>query len=101
MSDSALDHLSKSGGFELGVGPSIVVLDAGTAKALTTTAAQNDSYAVGFDSATGLWRARWHRAHLAHDKTRGYFQAPRLHCEAKGFPRVICPRWFPEGGGRP
>ena len=49
MSDSARDYLSKSGGFELGVGPSIVVLDAGTAKALTTTTVQNDIYAVFFD----------------------------------------------------
>ena len=49
MSESARDYLSKSGGFELGVGPSIVVLDAGTAKALTTTTAQNDIYAVFFD----------------------------------------------------
>ncbi len=49
MSDSARDYLSKSGGFELGVGPSIVVLDAGTAKALTTTTAQDDIYAVFFD----------------------------------------------------
>jgi lipid-binding SYLF domain-containing protein len=49
MSDSARDYLSKSGGFELGVGPSIVVLDAGTAKALTTTTVQDDIYAVFFD----------------------------------------------------
>jgi lipid-binding SYLF domain-containing protein len=31
------------------VGPSIVVLDAGTARALTTTTMQNDIYAVFFD----------------------------------------------------
>jgi len=49
MSDSARDYLSKSGGFELGTGPSIVVLDAGTAKAFTTTTVQNDIYAVFFD----------------------------------------------------
>ena len=49
MSDSARDYLSKSGGFELGTGPSIVVLDAGTAKAFTTTTAQSDIYAVFFD----------------------------------------------------
>jgi lipid-binding SYLF domain-containing protein len=49
MSDSARDYLSKSGGFELGTGPSIVVLDAGTAKAFTTTTLQNDIYAVFFD----------------------------------------------------
>jgi lipid-binding SYLF domain-containing protein len=49
MTDSAREYLSKSGGFELGVGPSIVVLDTGTAKALTTTTAQHDIYAVFFD----------------------------------------------------
>ena len=49
MSDSARDYLSKSGGFELGTGPSIVVLDAGTARALTSTTMQNDIYAVFFD----------------------------------------------------
>ena len=49
MSDSAVKYLSTSGGFELGVGPSIVVLDAGTARALTSTTIQNDIYAVFFD----------------------------------------------------
>lgn len=49
MSDSAINYLNTSGGFELGVGPSIVVLDAGTARALTTTTMQNDIYAVFFD----------------------------------------------------
>ena len=49
MSDSALKYLSTSGGFELGVGPSIVVLDTGTARALTSSTIQNDIYAVFFD----------------------------------------------------
>jgi lipid-binding SYLF domain-containing protein len=49
MSDSALAYLDKTEGFEVGIGPSIVVLDAGAAKALTTTTAQNDIYAVIFD----------------------------------------------------
>jgi lipid-binding SYLF domain-containing protein len=49
MSDSALKYLDNSSGFELGVGPSIVVLDAGTARALTTTTMQHDIYAVFFD----------------------------------------------------
>ena len=49
MSDSAREYLTKSGGFELGTGPSIVVLDAGTAKAFTTTTTQDDIYAVFFD----------------------------------------------------
>jgi len=49
MTDSAVRYLSNSGGFELGVGPSIVVLDAGAAKALTTTTAQKDMYAIFFN----------------------------------------------------
>ena len=49
MSDSALNYLNTSGGFELGVGPSIVVLDEGAARALTSTTIQHDIYAVFFD----------------------------------------------------
>ena len=49
MTDSALQYLNKSDGFEIGVGPSIVVLDAGTARTLTTTTAQSDMYAFIFD----------------------------------------------------
>jgi lipid-binding SYLF domain-containing protein len=49
MSDSALRHLENTGGFELGAGPSIVILDVGAAKALTTTTAHKDIYAVFFD----------------------------------------------------
>ncbi|HUM18432.1 MAG TPA: lipid-binding SYLF domain-containing protein [Candidatus Nitrosotalea sp.] len=49
MTDSALTYLANSGGFELGVGPSIVVLDAGAARALTTTTVQSDMYALFFD----------------------------------------------------
>ena len=49
MTDSAVRYLDSSGGWELGVGPSIVILDVGMAKALTTTTIQNDVYAVFFD----------------------------------------------------
>jgi lipid-binding SYLF domain-containing protein len=49
MSDSAVQYLANSGGFELGVGPSIVVLDTGAARALTTTTAQKDMYAIFFN----------------------------------------------------
>src|SRR5262249_44449786 len=48
MSDSGLGYLSKSEGFEIGVGPSIVVVDEGMAKPLTTTTAQHDIYAFIF-----------------------------------------------------
>lgn len=48
MTDSALTYLDKSDGFELGVGPSIVVLDEGKAKTFTTSTMQDDIYAFIF-----------------------------------------------------
>ena len=48
MSDSALSYLDKSAGFEVGVGPSVVVLDQGAAKAMTTTTMKDEIYAVFF-----------------------------------------------------
>jgi lipid-binding SYLF domain-containing protein len=45
MTDGALTYLDNSAGFEIGVGPSIVVVDAGKAKTLTTTTARADVYA--------------------------------------------------------
>lgn len=48
MTDSALAELEKTDGWEIGVGPSIVVLDAGTAKTFTTTTAKSDVFAVVF-----------------------------------------------------
>ena len=49
MSDSALKYLESSNGWEIGVGPSIVVVDAGAARNLSTTTAQSDIYAFFFD----------------------------------------------------
>lgn len=49
MSDSALDYLERSKGWEIGVGPSVVVVDTGMAGALTTTTAKDDIYAFFFD----------------------------------------------------
>lgn len=49
MSDDALKYLDKSDGWEVGVGPSVVVVDAGAAKSLTTTTAKSDVYAFIFD----------------------------------------------------
>jgi len=48
MTDSALNYLENSSGFEVGVGPSIVVVDEGMARTLTTTTAQDDVYAFVF-----------------------------------------------------
>jgi lipid-binding SYLF domain-containing protein len=49
MTDSALQHLKKSSGWEVGVGPSIVLVDEGVARSLTTTTAKDDIYAFFFD----------------------------------------------------
>jgi lipid-binding SYLF domain-containing protein len=49
MSDSAVEHVKNSDGWEIGVGPSVVVVDAGMARALTTTTAHSDIYAFFFD----------------------------------------------------
>ncbi|HTO10038.1 MAG TPA: lipid-binding SYLF domain-containing protein [Candidatus Binatia bacterium] len=49
MSESALAYLNNSDGFELGVGPSIVILDAGKARTMSTTTAHDDIYAFIFD----------------------------------------------------
>jgi lipid-binding SYLF domain-containing protein len=48
MTDSALARLDQSGGFEVGVGPSLVVVDEGVARTLTTTTAASDVYAFIF-----------------------------------------------------
>ena len=53
MKDSVLEYLDKSEGWEIGVGPSIVIVDKGTARALTSTTAKDDIYAFFFDQ-TGL-----------------------------------------------
>ena len=49
MNDGALAYLDKSDGWEIGVGPSIVVVDTGIARNLTTTTIQSDVYAFIFD----------------------------------------------------
>jgi lipid-binding SYLF domain-containing protein len=49
ITDSAIDHLEKSSSWEIGVGPSIVIVDAGLAKSLTITTAKSDIYAFFFD----------------------------------------------------
>ncbi len=49
MNDKALNYLKKSKGWEIGVGPSIVIVDKGVAKSLTTTTAKDDIYAFFFD----------------------------------------------------
>jgi len=48
MTDSSVSYLDKTEGFEVGVGPSIVVLDEGMAKTFTTTTVKSDIYAFIF-----------------------------------------------------
>lgn len=49
MSEDALAYLNRSDGWELGVGPSIVVVDSGMARTMTTTTMKSDIYAFIFD----------------------------------------------------
>jgi lipid-binding SYLF domain-containing protein len=48
MNDKALEYLDKSDGWEVGTGPSIVVLDQGAAGGLSTSTARDDVYAFIF-----------------------------------------------------
>jgi len=48
MNEKALKELDKADGFEVGVGPSIVVMDEGMAKSTTTTSIKEDIYAFIF-----------------------------------------------------
>ena len=53
MTDPAMEYLDKSNGWELGVGPTIVVVEESASKAFSTTTLQSDIYAFFFDQ-TGL-----------------------------------------------
>jgi lipid-binding SYLF domain-containing protein len=48
MGEGALSYLDSSSGWEIGVGPSVVVLDEGMARSLTTSTARDDIYAFIF-----------------------------------------------------
>ena len=49
MTDKAMDWIDKSDGWELGVGPSIVIVDEGVATSKSTTTLQSEIYAFFFD----------------------------------------------------
>lgn len=49
MTDSAMNWVDKSDGWEIGVGPTIVVVDVGAATSKTTTTLQSDIYGFFFD----------------------------------------------------
>jgi len=49
MSDKAVNYLAKSKGWEFGVGPTVVAVNEGVAKNLSTTTLKDDAYAFIFD----------------------------------------------------
>jgi lipid-binding SYLF domain-containing protein len=49
MSDAAVEYMNKSGGWEVGAGPSVVLVDEGLAKTMTTTTIQSDVYSFVFN----------------------------------------------------
>jgi lipid-binding SYLF domain-containing protein len=49
MTEAMLQYLDKSGGWELGTAPNIVIADVGKAGGISTTTAQSDAYAFFFD----------------------------------------------------
>src|SRR5574337_1402934 len=49
MTDKELKSFEKSKGWEIGVGPSVVFIDEGAAKDITTLTAKSDIYAIIFD----------------------------------------------------
>jgi lipid-binding SYLF domain-containing protein len=49
MSDAAMSYIRESEGWEIGVGPTVVVVDEGVATNLSTSTAREDAYAVIFD----------------------------------------------------
>jgi lipid-binding SYLF domain-containing protein len=49
MNDKAVDYLNKTQGWEIGVGPTVVVVNEGVAKNLSSTTLKDDSYAFIFD----------------------------------------------------
>ncbi len=49
INEDALRYLRRSQGWEIGVGPSVAVVDAGLARSLSTSTAKEDIYAFFFD----------------------------------------------------
>lgn len=49
MNDKSLSYLDKSEGWELGVGPTVVVVNEGIAKNISTSTLKDDAYAFIFD----------------------------------------------------
>lgn len=49
MNDKALKHLNTSKGWEIGVGPSVVIVNEGVAKNISSSTMRDDAYAYIFD----------------------------------------------------
>lgn len=49
MTDNALAYIDRSDGWEIGVGPSLVVVDEGVGRSITSTTTRSDVYAFIFD----------------------------------------------------
>jgi lipid-binding SYLF domain-containing protein len=49
MDDSSLEYLDKSEGWEIGIGPTVVIVDEGLARSLSSTTAREGVYAFFFD----------------------------------------------------
>jgi len=49
MNDKAMSYLEKSKGWEIGVGPTVVLVNEGIAKNLSSTTLQDDAYAFIFN----------------------------------------------------
>lgn len=49
MNDKALEYLDKSEGWEIGVGPTVVIVNEGAGKNFSTTTLKDDAYAFIFD----------------------------------------------------
>jgi len=49
MTNKAVDYVHRSDGWEIGVGPTVVIVDEGAAKNLSTSTLKDDAYAFIFD----------------------------------------------------
>ncbi|MGQ0700903.1 MAG: YSC84-related protein [Panacagrimonas sp.] len=49
MNDKALSHLAKTEGWEIGVGPTVVLVNEGVAKNISSSTLKDDAYAFIFD----------------------------------------------------
>jgi lipid-binding SYLF domain-containing protein len=49
MNNKAVEYVEKTAGFEIGVGPTVVIVDEGVAKNLSTSTLKDDAYAFIFN----------------------------------------------------